>query len=58
MIIIIITVLILIIIIIRIEKDNEGNQAAVLAFYPEFQYEEIVDNEFVSFFINNLLIIY
>lgn len=33
----------------RIENDSQGNQAAVLAFYPAFQYEEISDNEFISF---------
>lgn len=36
---------------IRIEKDKEGNQAALLAFYPEFQYDELVDNEFISFYL-------
>lgn len=34
----------------RVEKDAQGNQAAVLAFYPEFQYEEVSDNEFISHF--------
>jgi hypothetical protein len=32
----------------RIEKDKQGNRAAVLAFYPSFEYEEVSDNEFIS----------
>jgi hypothetical protein len=33
----------------RIEKDEKGNQAAILAFYPSFDYTEVEENEFVSY---------
>lgn len=31
----------------RVEKDSKGNQAALLAFYPTFDYESLLQSEIV-----------